>query len=249
VDWVKPIAPADQRKSLEFFNVLSFVLQFAQPPHPSEGALRKRFARIGIGPGKPFDVASLSPEMKSAFEAGMADGQKAIDDRRAALGGKSAELFGARAFLKNDYVRRAVGTQVGIGVNSAEEALYPIYERDAEGAPLNGDTGRYAIRFAGGKFPPVNAFWSLTMYGLPSQLLVKNPIGRYLINAPMLPNLKRDADDGLTVYVQNESPGADKESNWLPAPKGPFMVAARYYWPKPELLQGKWKSPPMERAR
>lgn len=249
LNWVKPVAPADQRKSLEFFNVLSFVLQLAEPPNPSEVALRKRFASIGIIPGKPFNAASLSPEMKAAIESGMADGQKAIDDLRATLGGKSADLFGTRAFLKNDYVRRAAGTQVGIGANSKEEALYPIYEKDSEGQPLNGEGGRYVIRYAAGKFPPVNAFWSLTMYNLPSQLLVKNPINRYLINSPMLPNLKRDADGGLTIYVQSESPGADKEANWLPAPKGPFMMAARYYWPKKELLNGTWKSPAVEKIK
>lgn len=89
----------------------------------------------------------------------------------------------------------------------------------------------------------MNAFWSLTMYDLPGQLLVANPIKRYLINAPMLPDLKKDADGGVTIYIQNKSPGADKESNWLPAPEGPFMLAMRYYLPKPELLNGEWKSP------
>jgi hypothetical protein len=245
VNWIKPIPPPEQRKSLEFLNQLSFLLQFA-PTHPSETALRKRFAGIGIVPGKPFDVASLSDDRKAALLAGIAEGQKEIDARRASLGGKSADLFGSRAFLKNDYLTRAVGTQVGIGANSKQEALYPIYEKDADGKPLDGSNGRYVLRYADGKFPPVNAFWSLTLYELPSQLLVKNPINRYLINAPMLPNLKRDADGGLTIYVQNESPGADKEANWLPAPKGPFMLAARYYWPKSELLEGKWKSPAVQ---
>ena len=248
-DWLKPIPPADQRTSLEFFNVLNFVLQFAEPPHPSEVELRQRFASIGIVPGKPFDPASLSPEMRAAFEGGMTDGQKEIDDLRAKLGGNSADLFGTRAFLQNDYVRRAAGTQVGIGANSKEEALYPIYEKDEDGQPLDGAKGRYTVRFAGGQFPPVNAFWSLTMYGLPSQLLAKNAINRYLINSPMLPGLKLDADGGLTIYIQSESPGADKEANWLPAPMGPFMVAARYYWPKPELLAGKWVSPGIQRVK
>ena len=161
----------------------------------------------------------------------------------------SQDLFGTRAFLKNDYVRRAAGTQVGIGANSKEEALYPIYEKDADGQPLDGSTGRYIVHFAGGSFPPVNAFWSLTMYALPSQLLVRNPINRYLINSPMLPDLKLDADGGLTIYIQSESPGPEKEANWLPAPKGPFMMAARYYWPKPELLEGKWTSPVVQRLK
>ena len=248
IDWIKPLAPAEQPKSLEFFNQLSFALQFAEPPHPSEVELRRRFARIGIVPGRTFNVASLSPEIKAALEAGMIDGQKAIDEYRASLGGKSEDLFGTRAFLKGDYLRRAVGTQVGIGANSKEEALYPIYNKDSDGQPLDGVSGHYTLRFTGGQFPPVNAFWSLTMYNLPNQLLVKNPINRYLINSPMLPSLKRDADGGVTIYIQNESPGVDKESNWLPSPKGPFMMAMRYYWPKPELLRGEWKSPPLHRV-
>ena len=119
------------------------------------------------------------------------------------MGGNSQDLFGTRAFLKNDYVRRAAGTQVGIGANSKEEALYPIYEKDADGQPLDGTTGRYTLHFAAGKFPPVNAFWSLTMYALPSQVLVKNPINRCLVNSPMLPDLKLDADGGLTIYIQS----------------------------------------------
>jgi hypothetical protein len=246
VAWIKPVPPAEQRTSLEVFNQLAFLLQFAEPPHPSEVALRKRFARIGIVPGKHFDAASLTPELKAAFAAGMADGQQEIDALRAKLGGKSQDLFGTRAFLKNDYVRRAAGTQVGIGANSKEEALYPIYERDADGKPLDGANGRYVVRFAAGKFPPVNAFWSLTMYDRPGQLLVRNRLNRYLINSPMLADLKRDADGGLTLYIQSDSPGADKEANWLPAPKGPFMMAARYYWPKRELLQGKWISPAVQ---
>jgi hypothetical protein len=249
VDWIKPVPPSEQKTSLEVFNQLAFLLQFAEPPDPSEVALRKKFERIGIVSGKPFNVASLSPEMKAALEGGMADGQKAIDDLRATLGGKSQDLFGTRAFLKNDYVRRAAGTQVGIGANSKEEAVYPIYEKDADGQPLDGTNGRYTLHYAAGSFPPVNAFWSLTMYTLPSQLLVKNPINRYLINSPMLPDLKLDADGGLTLYIQSESPGADKEANWLPAPKGPFMMAARYYWPKADVLEAKWTSPAVQRVK
>lgn len=248
INWIKPMKPAEQSKSLEFFNQLAFLLQLTSV-NPAEAALRKRFESIGIVPGKPFDTVSLSEARKTALLAGMADGQKEIDAYRASLGGKSADLFGNRAFLKNNYLKRATGTQVGIGANSKDEALYPIYGKDSEGKPLDGSNGRYTLRYADGKFPPVNAFWSLTMYALPSQLLVKNPVNRYLVNSPMLPNLKRDADGGLTIYIQNESPGAGKESNWLPAPKGPFMMAARYYWPKPELLQDKWQSPAVQTAR
>jgi len=249
IDWIPPVPPAQQRTSLEVFNQLAFLLQFAEPPNPSEVALRQTFERIGIVAGKPFNAASLSPKMKTALEDGMADGQKAIDDLRAKLGANTENLWGSRAFLGNDYVRRAAGTQVGIGANSKEEALYPIYEKDADGQPLNGVNGRYVLHYAAGNFPPVNAFWSLTMYDLPNQLLVKNSINRYLINSPMLPDLKLDADGGLTMYIQSDSPGPEKEANWLPAPKGPFMMAARYYWPKPAVLEGKWISPAVQQVK
>jgi hypothetical protein len=249
VKWIKPIPPGEERTSPEFFNQLAFLLQFAQPPHASEVALRERFARIGIVPGKRFDTTSLSPDLRAALVAGMADGQKEIDTLRTSLAGKTDTLFGTREYLKNNYVARATGTQVGIGANSRDEAMYPMYNTDNEGQPLDGSAHSYTLRFAKGGLPPVNAFWSLTIYGLPGQLLVKNPIDRYLINSPMLPGLKTDPDGGVTLYIQSETPGTDKAPNWLPAPKGPFMAAMRYYWPKPALLNGEWKSPPITRAK
>lgn len=137
---------------------------------------------------------------------------------------------------------------MGIYANSEEEAMYPAYLVDANGQKLDASKNRYTLRFAPGQMPPVNAFWSVTMYGLPESLLVANPINRYLINSPMLPNLKRDADGGLTLHIQKDSPGADKESSWLPTPNGPFMVAMRLYWPKEEALKGMWRQPPMKRV-
>jgi len=113
---------------------------------------------------------------------------------------------------------------------------------------LNG-ANRYTVRFAPRQLPPVNAFWSLTMYEMPKSLLVANPINRYLINSPMLPELQKDADGGLTLLIQNESPGKDKEANWLPAPKGPFMMAMRLYWPKEEAVEGKWTAPPAQQVK
>jgi hypothetical protein len=245
LDWPKPIAPAEQT-SLAFFNQLAFLLQFALPPHPSEVDLRGQFEAIGIIAGKPFDASSLSAELQVALKAGIEDGQKAIDAKRASTGGKTDTLFGSREYLKNDFLARAAGTQMGIGANSRDEALYPIYDKDTEGKPLDG-SHQYTMHFAQGKLPPVNAFWSLTMYDLPSQLLVKNPIERYLINSPMLPNMKLDRDGGYTIYIQSTSPGSGNEANWLPAPPGPFMMAMRYYWPKQQLLNDRWKSPQVQR--
>jgi len=246
--WVKPVLPAAMKTSLEFFNVLNFVLQFCPAP-PSEAALRSKFAQIGIVPKKVFDADALSPEAKTAFQAGMASGQKRIDARRAATHGKMDDLFGSRAFLKDDWVARATGTQMGIGANSREEALYPIYEKDSSGQLLDGSKAHYSLRFAKGEFPPVDAFWSLTMYSVPQQLLVRNAINRYLINSPMLPDLTLDPAGGLTIYIQTEAPGGDKHANWLPAPDGPFMLAMRYYLPKPALLRGEWKTPAVERVK
>ena len=132
--------------------------------------------------------------------------------------------------------------------NSKEEALYPIYMVDQSGQKLDAERNRYSLRFPPGQLPPVNAFWSLTMYTMPSGLLVANPLHRYLINSPMLPDLKRDADGGLMLYIQHDSPGEDRESNWLPAPDGPFLMFMRLFWPKPEAVDGKWRQPPLQRT-
>lgn len=125
--------------------------------------------------------------------------------------------------------------------------MYPAYRVDAQGKALDGSK-RYTLHFKADEFPPVNAFWSVTMYDLPASLLVESPINRYLINSPMLPGLKRDADGGVTLHIQHESPGPDKEANWLPAPAGPFWCAMRLYWPKPEALDGSWTQPMLEVA-
>ena len=145
----------------------------------------------------------------------------------------AAQFFGTAEDLKGDYLNRMAGAALGIYGNTAAEALYPSSTTDSAGQPLTG-ADKYTLRFSKDQLPPVNAFWSLTMYELPQSLLVANPINRYLINSPMLPSLVPDRDGGYTFYIQNESPGQDKEANWLPAPKGPFVLVLRLYWPKPE---------------
>jgi hypothetical protein len=251
VDFVKPLSASEERKSPEFFNVLNFILQFC-PTHPSERSLMARFARLGIGSGKKFDAKALSPEIREAVENGMADALKTFDDFKAKKLEprklSSGDIVGSRAYLRNNYLYRMAAAVLGIYGNSKEEALYPVYWLDSAGKKLDGRGNRYALRFQSVQLPPVNAFWSLTLYELPASLLYANKLNRYLINSPMLPDLKKDFDGGITLYVQNESPGAEKESNWLPAPKGPFMTALRLYWPKAEALTGKWKQPPLERV-
>jgi len=244
IDFIKPLTPAEEKTSPQFFNILNFVLQFC-PTDPSEKELMARFAKLDIGAGKNFDPAKFSPEIKAAVEQGIADAWEAFAGLRNLLEeGKvtSGEVFGTRAFMKNNYLYRMGAAVMGIYGNSKEEAMYPVYGVDAEGKKLDG-ANRYSLRFPPGQLPPVNAFWSLTMYELPQSLLVANPLNRYLLNSPMLPQFKKDADGGLTLIIQNESPGKDKEANWLPAPKGPFIMYMRLYWPKAEATEGRWTAP------
>ena len=251
VDFIKPLSPDEQKTSPEFFNILSFILQFC-PTHPSEVDLMARFAEIGVGAGKTIDVDGLSPEMKTAIEQGMADAWAAFAEfKREQFDTKivtTGDVFGTREHLQNNYLYRMTAAVLGLYGNAKQEAMYPFYAVDADGRPLSG-VDRYTLRFAPGQLPPVHAFWSLTMYRLPESLLVANPLNRYLLNSPMLPQFQRDSDGGVTFLVQKDSPGKDKEANWLPAPEGPFMAALRLYWPKQEATQGTWHEPSMQRAK
>ena len=163
-------------------------------------------ARIGVVPGQPFDTAALSADMQAALQAGIDDANAAIAADVATLGNASV-LFGSREFLQGRYFDRAVGAKYGIYGNAKEEAIYVAYNTDAAGQPLDGSGAGYTLHFAEGELPPVNAFWSVTVYDGKTQLLVANPINRYLINSPMLPDLKKDADGGLTIYLQHADPG------------------------------------------
>jgi hypothetical protein len=245
IDFVPPLTPDQQKTSPQFFEILSFVMRFA-PTLPSERQLRDRFATIGIGPDETFDADQLTPEMRSAIEGGMADALAEFNtfkkDKLDTGQVTSGDLFGTREALGNNYLYRMAGAVIGIYGNSKAEAMYPFSNNDSSGAPLTG-ANNYTYRFPPGQLPPVNAFWSLTMYEMPASLLVANSINRYLINSPMLPDLVKDLDGGLTIYVQHASPGAAREANWLPAPTGPFALALRLYWPKPDALDGQWKGP------
>ncbi|KAK6024994.1 hypothetical protein OSTOST_09111 [Ostertagia ostertagi] len=156
-------------------------------------------------------------------------------------------LFGTPEEMKGKYLERAVGAFGGIYGNSAEEALYPVYNVDAQGNRLDPTKQAYAFRFARNSLPPVDAFWSITMYNGDTQLLVANPLHRYLINSAMLPDLKTNDKGEIVIYMQHKSPGVALESNWLPAPDAPMAVVMRLYLPKPEVLDGRWKPPVIER--
>jgi hypothetical protein len=236
-----------------FFQYLDFALQFA-PPGREEEEIRAKLARIGVGAGKKFDFKDLSLEHKAEVGLGMKDGDAKVDEylakgQKNINGWKVGSLFGDRAFYQGDWLKRAAAARGGIYGNDAVEAMYPMTKTLAGGELLDGSKHNYTLTFAKDQFPPVNAFWSVTMYDGKSQLLIENPINRYLINSPMLPGMKKNADGSLTIYIQKDSPGKAKQANWLPAPNGPIYLVMRLYWPKvkpPSILppgEGTWKPP------
>jgi len=236
-----------------FFDYLDFALQFA-PAGPEEQEIRAKLARLGIGAGKKFAFKDLSPEQQAQVGAGMKEGEAKIaqyleSGQKNINGWKVGSLFGDSAFYNGDWLKRAAAAQAGIYGNDAVEAMYPMTKTLADGDALDGSKHNYTLTFAAGQFPPVHSFWSVTMYDGKSQLLIKNPINRYLINSPMLPGMQKNADGSVTLYIQKDSPGADKESNWLPAPNDLIYLVMRLYWPKtepPSILppgEGTWKPP------
>jgi hypothetical protein len=242
-----------------FFEYLDFALQFA-PPGPEEKEIRAKLARLGIGAGKTFAVKDLSPEQQEQVGLGMKDGEAKIEQYIATgvkniNGWKIGSFFGDRDFFNGNWLKRAAAAKGGIYGNDAVEAMYPLTKTLADGTVLDGSKDKYTLTFAADQFPPVNAFWSVTMYDGQTQLLIENPMNRYLINSPMVPGMKKSADGSLMLYIQKDSPGADKESNWLPAPNGPIYLVMRLYWPKetpPSILppgEGTWSPPGLQRVQ
>jgi hypothetical protein len=241
-----------------FFEYLDFALQFV-PPVANEANIRAKLASIGVGPDKTFNFKDLPLKQKLEVLIGLKQGKEKVD----AAVPKAGEIInkwnvsglpGDSEHYNGDWLMRAVAAQAGIYGNSPEEAMYPFTREDSSGRPLDGSKSNYTITFPTGQLPPVNAFWSVTMYDGKTQLLIKNPIDRYLVNSPMLPRMKTNLDGSMTIYVQNKSPGADLEPNWLPAPDGPIYLVMRLYWPKdtpPSILpagKGEWKPPAVIRT-
>ena len=242
-----------------FFQYLDFALQFA-PPEANEKEVRANLARIGIGPGKTFDFKDLSLEHKAAVGLGMKDGEAKVDSAVASAGAaingwRVSSLPGDNAHYNGGWLKRAAAAKAGIYGNDAVEAVYPLTRVDGIGNTLDGSKHNYTLTFSTGQFPPVNAFWSVTMYDGKTQLLIENPINRYLINSPMLTGMKKNADGSLTFYIQKDSPGKAKEANWLPAPNDTIYLVMRLYWPKtepPSVLpagEGTWQPPAIQVAQ
>jgi hypothetical protein len=238
VTW--PAWDASKAEGIGFITYLNALLPF-MPAVPSERAMRARFARIGIGPGLPFDPARLDPKLRTALEEGVAEASQELK-AKAQQQTSSQGFFGSREELGPEYITyRSMGAMLGIYGNSSEEAFYATQQTGPDGQVLDGRR-RWVLRFEPGQLPPVTEFWSVTMYTLPERLLVENPIQRYSIG-DRTSGLKLGTDGSLEIYIQSENPGTRKVSNWLPAPAGPFFFVARLYGPKDPVLKGTWKLP------
>ncbi len=266
-----PVTQVAKMDAATFFNRLALLMK-DNPPAPADAPMVKKLAGLGIVPGKPFDPAAVDPMamkglekavwwVKAFFDAAAKGTQGAIEEsaltkevlevlnnavRRVLLNVKNGWMIPPMELGRfgTDYALRAYVALYGFGANWPEDAVYPSAPKDSRGRQLNG-AHRYVLHFAQGG-PPVNAFWSLTMYNS-KQAFVPNPIDRYAIGDR--DKLKFNPDGSLDLYIQNESPGKDQESNWLPAPKDDFNVILRLYWPKKPILDGSWVPPGINRTQ
>ena len=218
------------------------------PPHITDQPIIAQLNRIGFEVGKSFDLNKADPAVKKGLASAAEDAQKLMEWKvptlaRIANGwSMNTDTMGVYG---NYYLKRAIVTQLGLGANLPEDAIYPLNLADDAGKPLDG-ASNYVLHFDKGQTPPVNAFWSVTLYD-PQGFQVANPLNRFAVSSWM--PFKYNSDGSLDLYFQNESPGADKEANWLPAPKGPYNLTMRLYAPKAEALTGKWNPPPVTKAR
>ncbi len=239
-----PVEQLSKMDGLTFFKRLAMLMK-SNPPPPEDTPALAKLAKIGVVPGQDFDASKLEPAMAKGLEKSL---QVAIEKLQAAAKEAGAPVNGWRVppmtvgKYGTDYGERAVVALVGLGANLPADAVYPSAFMDGDGIPLNG-THRYLLHFDKDATPPVNAFWSVTMYNAQS-FFVANPINRYAISSWM--SLQRNKDGSLDLYIQRESPGKNKEANWLPAAEGDFSVTMRMYWPKekpPSILDATWKPP------
>lgn len=243
-DW--PRWDAERAQGLEFFSYLDFLLGFFPPP-PAQAALRGRLAALGIAGNGTFDPATLDPSAREAMTLGMAEARARLQAAEAEAV-DSRGLFGTRAELGEDYLKRSVGVGTGMYGLPQEEAWFGGWLVDDTGAALDGAAHDYRLRFTRDTLPHAEFFWSATLYRLPERVLVANPINRYSIG-DRTPGLAYDADGGLTLYVSNTAPaGTQRAANWLPAPDGPFTVVIRVYGPSHKIIDRSWTLPPLNRV-
>jgi hypothetical protein len=242
-----PKTQVDTMPAGKFFAYAAELMKL-QPPHITDEPIIARMKRIGIEAGKSFDIDQADPAVKKALERVPSGAQKLMEWKTASLArvvngwSMNTDTMGVYG---NYYLKRAIVAQLGLGANLPEDAIYPLNLGDESGKPLDG-ANKYTIHFDKAILPPVNAFWSITLYDQEGYQ-VANSLNRFAVSSWM--PFQYNPDGSLDLYFQNESPGADKEANWLPAPKGPFNLTMRLYAPKSEALTGKWNPPPVTKVQ
>lgn len=241
-DQVNALSAAD------YFNRLAKLMQ-DNPPAAADAPMVAEMAKLGIAPGKPFAFEQLDPAVQKALQ----DVPKLSFEKIQAhfkSAGKNINgwLFSTKTgTYGTDYLQRAFITAIGLGANRPQDAVYPSSTEDATGKPYSG-ANKYVMHFPKGQLPPVEGFWSLTMYN-DKYFFVENPLNRYTLSER--DQLKKNPDGSVDLYIQHENPGPEKESNWLPAPQGGFNLMLRLYWPKetpPSILDGSWSPPPVKKV-
>ena len=235
-----------------YFNLMAKLMGEDAPPAAADAPMVARMARLGIVPRKPFEMSKLDPAIQAALKDIPQTALKKIEANKEALGtivNGWVVTKGLGTYGPDSYLKRAVVAAFGWPANQERDAVYPYTEVDSAGQKLTG-ANKYTLTFPKDATPPVDGFWSITMYMIDQGWwFVPNPLNRFTVS--LRDNPKFNADGSLTLYFQNESPGADKEANWLPAPKGEFIPMLRMYWPKetsPSILNGTWTPPKVERA-
>jgi hypothetical protein len=234
-----------------YFDLMAKLMCKDSPAAAADAPMLARMAKIGLEPCKPFELGKLDPAVQAALKDLPQAALKRIEENKASLGQvvdgwvitKGLGVYGT------DYMKRAVVAAFGWPANLQDDAVYPYAEVDSEGQKLTG-ANKYTLTFPKGQTPPVNGFWSITMYQIDQGWwFVPNPLNKFTVSPRN--NLKANPDGSVTLYFQNESPGKDKEANWLPAPKGEFLPMLRMYWPSdkdPSILNGTWKPPAVQNA-
>jgi hypothetical protein len=247
IDMKTPVREQVNRMDAGAYFKLLAALMADNPPAEADAAMVAKMAKIGIKPGQDFDITKLDTAVAKGLQNVPQEGFKKIMAHFPQAG---VDLNGWTFSMKTgiygtDYLQRAFITAIGLGANRPQDAVYPTSERDADGKPYSG-ANKYVMHFPKGQTPPANAFWSITMYNA-EYFFVDNPLNKYTVSPRNA--LKYNADGSLDLYIQNESPGKEKEANWLPAPKDKFVLMMRMYWPKekdPSILDGTWKPPAVQ---
>lgn len=240
-------AQVNSMDAIAYFTLLCKLMK-DNPPAAADAPQLAKFARIGIVPGQDFDASKLKADFlkrvpEASFDRIMLQFKvnKDVKDENGWNFTTKTGIYGT------DYLMRALVAAIGLGANRPQDAVYPTSMKDAEDRKYNGEN-KYIMHFSKGELPPVRGFWSLTMYNS-AYFFVSNPINRYSISERQ--DLKQNSDGSFDLYIQKESPGKDKEANWLPAPTGDFILMLRMYWPNetnPSIIDGSWKIPPVKKV-